>query len=82
MTPTIPDRITVHLGAPDQDSMNVSVGFADYIKNVASSEIFPTWPTEALKANILAQISVAMNRVFTEFYRSKGYDFDITNSPA
>ena len=80
--PTIPENITVHLGSPTSSAANVTVPFADYIKNVASSEIFPTWPTEALKANILAQISVAMNRVFTRFYRNSGYNFDITNSPA
>ena len=80
--PRIPEKIVVHLGSPDSDAMNVSVSFADYIKNVASSEIYPTWPEEALRANILAQISVALNRVYTEFYRSKGYNFDITNSPA
>ena len=81
-TPRIPEQIVVHLGAPDSDAQNVTVSFADYIKNVASSEIYPTWPREALKANILAQISVALNRVYTEFYRSRGYNFDITSSPA
>ena len=81
-TPTIPEQIVVHLGAPGSDAMNVTESFADYIKNVASSEIFPTWPTEALKANILAQISVALNRVYTGFYRNSGYNFDITGSPA
>ena len=80
--PRIPENIVVHLGAPDSDAMNVTESFADYIKNVASSEIFPTWPEQALRANILAQISVALNRVYTEFYRSRGYNFDITNSPA
>ncbi len=80
--PRIPEQIVVHLGAPDSDAINVTESFADYIKNVASSEIYPTWPEEALRANILAQISVALNRVYTEFYRSKGYNFDITNSPA
>ncbi len=80
--PRIPEQIVVHLGAPDSDAMNVSISFADYIKNVASSEIYPTWPEQALRANILAQISVALNRVYTEFYRSRGYNFDITNSPA
>ncbi|MBQ8303151.1 MAG: peptidoglycan-binding protein [Clostridia bacterium] len=80
--PIIPEQIVVHLGAPNSDAMNVTESFADYIKNVASSEIYPTWPREALKANILAQISVALNRVYTEFYRSRGYNFDITNSPA
>ncbi len=80
--PIIPETIVVHLGAPDSDAMNVSETFAGYIKNVASSEIYPTWPREALRANILAQISVALNRVYTGFYRNKGYNFDITNSPA
>lgn len=80
--PRIPEKIVVHLGAPDSDAQNVTESFADYIKNVASSEIFPTWPEAALRANILAQISVALNRVYTEFYRSRGYNFDITNSPA
>lgn len=80
--PRIPEQIVVHLGAPDSDAMNVTESFADYIKNVASSEIYPTWPEQALRANILAQISVALNRVYTEFYRSRGYNFDITNSPA
>lgn len=80
--PTIPEKIVVHLGAPDSDAQNVTETFADYIKNVASSEIYPTWPREAIKANVIAQISVALNRVYTEFYRSSGYDFDITSSPA
>ncbi len=80
--PRIPENIVIHLGAPDSDTMNVTETFADYIKNVASSEIFPTWPEQALRANILAQISVALNRVYTEFYRSRGYNFDITSSPA
>ncbi len=78
----IPERIVVHLGAPDQNAENVTVYFVDYIKNVASSEIFPTWPEEALRANILAQISVALNRIYTEYYRSQGKDFDITSSTA
>lgn len=78
--PYIPQTITVHLGTPDQYAQNVTVSFADYIKNVASSEVYPTWNEEALKANIYAQVSYALNRVYTEFYRSQGYDFDITNS--
>lgn len=77
---TIPETITVHLGPPSSDAPNVTVPFADYIKNVASSEIYPTWPEEAIRANIYAQISYALNRVFTEWYRAQGYDFDITNS--
>ena len=81
-TPRIPENIVVHLGAPDSNAQNVTVSFPDYIKNVASSEIYPTWPEEAIKANVLAQISVALNRVFTEYYRSFGKNFDITSSPA
>ena len=73
--PYIPRTITVHLGAPDSYAQNVTVSFPDYIKNVASSEIYPTWPENALRANIYAQVSVALNRVYTEWYRSRGYDF-------
>lgn len=80
--PAIPETITVHLGSPDSNATNVTESFSDYIKNVASSEIYPTWPEEAIRANVLAQISVALNRVYTEYYRSRGYDFDITDSPA
>ncbi|MBQ4313375.1 MAG: peptidoglycan-binding protein, partial [Clostridia bacterium] len=87
MTPTpllpyIPEYITVHLGAPNTPADNVTVSFPDYIKNVASSEIYPTWPESALRANIYAQTSFALNRIYTEWYRSRGYDFDITNSTA
>ena len=78
--PSIPETITVHLGLPNQPAENVTVPFPDYIKNVASSEIYPTWPEEAIRANIYAQISYALNRVYNEFYRSQGYDFDITNT--
>ncbi len=80
--PYIPENITVHLGSPDSDAANVRVPFVDYVKNVASSEIYPTWDDSALTANILAIISFALNRVYTEFYRSRGYDFDITSSTA
>lgn len=82
VVPYIPETITVHLGPPDNAAQNVTVTFPDYIKNVASSEIYPTWDEAALRANILAQISFALNRVYLEFYRSRGYDFDITNSTA
>lgn len=78
--PIIPRRITVHLGRPSAYAANVTVPFIDYIKNVASSEIYPTWPDAALRANIYAQVTFALNRVYTEWYRSRGYDFDITNS--
>lgn len=80
--PYVPQKITVHLGAPQEDAPNVTVDFVDYIKNVASSEIYPTWDESALRANILAIVSFALNRVYTEFYRSRGYDFDITNNTA
>lgn len=80
--PIIPETITVHLGAPNEDAENVTLSFSDYIKNVASSEIYPTWPEEAIRANILAQISVALNRIYTEYYRSMGKPFDITSSTA
>ena len=79
--PRIPTEITVHLGDPnDTSAPNVRVPFIDYIKNVASSEIYPTWPDTALRANIYAQVTFALNRIYTEWYRSRGYDFDITNS--
>lgn len=79
VTPYIPEFITVHLGAPSSNAANVTVPFADYVKNVASSEIYPTWDESALRANILAIVSYALNRVYTEYYRSRGYDFEITN---
>ena len=80
--PIVPNTITVHLGKPDENAKNVTVSFTEYISNVASSEIYPTWPREALKANIYAIISFAMNRIYNEWYRSKGYNFDITSSPS
>ena len=80
--PYVPQNITVHLGPPSSNAPNVTVSFVDYVKNVASSEIYPTWSESALRANILAIVSFALNRVYTEFYRSRGYDFDITNSTA
>ena len=63
--PTIPQNITVHLGPPDSDARNVTVPFKDYIKNVASSEIYPTWNEQAIYANIYAQLSFALNRKLT-----------------
>ena len=80
--PVIPETITIHLGLPNTAAENVTVSFPDYVKNVASSEIYPTWDESALRANILAIMSSALNRVYTEFYRSRGYDFDITNTTA
>lgn len=80
--PYIPQTITVHLGPPDSPAKNVTVPFQEYVKNVASGEIYPTWDERALRANILAISSYALNRIYTEYYRSRGYDFDITNSTA
>ena len=78
--PVIPENIRVHLGPPSSNAETVTVPFVDYIKNVASSEIYPTWPENALRANIYAIITFALNRIYTEWYPSRGYDFDITNS--
>ncbi|MBE6928427.1 MAG: spore cortex-lytic protein [Ruminococcaceae bacterium] len=80
--PFVPQYITVHLGSPSSNAPNVTVPFIDYVKNVASSEVYPTWEESALTANILAIISFALNRIYTEFYRSQGYPFDITSSTA
>jgi peptidoglycan hydrolase-like protein with peptidoglycan-binding domain len=77
---TIPEYITVHLGRPDEIAENFNLSFIDYIKNVASSELYPTWPENALRANIYAIVSVALNRYILQSYRSRGYEFDITNS--
>lgn len=79
-TPYIPETITVHLGTPDSNAANVTVSFPEYVKNVASSEIYPTWNEAALRANIYVIVSFALNRIYTEWYRSRGYDFDITSS--
>lgn len=77
----IPERIIVHDGIPSNTTApNYSIPFADYVKNVASSEIYSTWPTETIKANVLAIISYALNRIYTEWYRGKGYDFMITST--
>jgi peptidoglycan hydrolase-like protein with peptidoglycan-binding domain len=76
----IPDFITVHLGRPNSYARNLRVPFREYIKNVTSSEIYPTWPQSSLLANIHAIVSFTLNRVYTEWYRSRGFPFDITNS--
>ena len=80
--PVIPNTITVHLGPPDKPAENVTVPFVDYVKNVVSSEIYPTWDYDAIVANTLAITSFALNRVYTEFYPSRGKNFDITSSTA
>ena len=81
--PVVPELIVVHAGPPtDATAPNYTVGFKDYIKNVLSSEIYATWPREAIKANTLVVLSFTLNRVYTEWYRGKGYNFTITNSTA
>ena len=81
--PVIPEFVIVHEGVPtDTSARNLWVYFKDYIKNVASSEIYSTWPRETIKANILAILSFTMNRIYTEWYRGKGFDFTVTNSTA
>ena len=82
IVPYIPKTITVHMGPPDQWAENVTVSFPEYVKNVASSEIYPTWEPEAIRANVLAITSFALNRVYTEFYPSRGYNFQITSTTA
>lgn len=79
----IPEYVVVHDGPPsDQSATNYYVKYKDYIKNVASSEIYSTWPEATIQANVLAIQSFTLNRVFTEWYRNKGYDFTITSSTA
>ena len=78
----IPNPIIVHLGPPNTIADNVQVAFSDYVKNVASCEIYPTWPDTALRANIYAIMTFALNRIYTEWYPSQGYAFDITNNTA
>ena len=80
--PVVPNNITVHLGKPEEAARDITIPFTSYISNVASNELYPTWPRNALIANIYAIISFAMNRIYNEWYRSKGYNFDITSSPA
>ena len=81
--PVIPEYVVVHAGRPDDPSApDYWVPFKDYIKNVACSEIYSTWKTEAIKANVLAILSFTLNRVYTEWYRGKGYGFTITSSTA
>ncbi|MCI9541597.1 MAG: carboxypeptidase regulatory-like domain-containing protein [Lachnospiraceae bacterium] len=79
----IPEYIVVHDGAPtDSSAQNHYVLYRDYIKNVASSEIYATWPTSTITANVLAIMSFTLNRVYTEWYRNKGFNFTITSSTA
>ncbi len=79
----VPETIVVHDGAPSDDSApNYYVSYLDYIKNVASCEIYSTWPEETIKANILAIMSFTLNRVYTEWYRNKNFNFTITSSTA
>ncbi|MBO4422273.1 MAG: peptidoglycan-binding protein [Clostridia bacterium] len=83
LLPVVPEKITVHLGpSRDESAENVTVDFPDYVKNCASCEIYPTWPEEAIRANVYAIISFAMNRIYTEYYKNRDHDFDITNNTA
>lgn len=79
----VPEYIVVHDGSPrDSTARNYYVKYKDYIKNVASSEIYATWPANTIRANVLAIMSFTLNRVYTEWYRNQGYDFTITSSTA
>ena len=78
----VPEYVVVHDGTPSSNANDYYVLYRDYIKNVASSEIYATWPTATIEANVLAIMSFTMNRVYTEWYRNKGYDFTITSSTA
>lgn len=78
----VPEVITVHIGNPNSKGPNYTVSYKDYIKNVASSEIYATWPSNAIRANVYAIVSFTLNRVYTEWYRNRGKDFTITNSTA
>lgn len=79
----VPEYIVVHDGSPrDSTARNYYVKYKDYIKNVASSEIYATWPKDTIRANVLAIMSFTLNRVYTEWYRNMGYDFTITSSTA
>lgn len=79
----IPEYVVVHDGSPnDSTAKDYYVRYRDYIKNIASSEIYATWPDNTIRANVLAIMSFTLNRVYTEWYRNKGYDFTITSSTA
>lgn len=79
----VPEYVVVHDGVPTNPSAkDYYVRYRDYIKNVASSEIYATWPKDTIRANVLAIMSFTLNRVYTEWYRNKGYDFTITSSTA
>lgn len=81
--PVVPEFVIVHEGSPNNlNAANYQVPYKDYIKNVASSEIYPTWPISTIEANVLAIISFTLNRVYTEWYRNQGKNFTITNSTA
>lgn len=81
--PIVPEYIIVHAGTPtDSSAPNYKVTFKEYIKNVASSEIYATWPEASIRANIYCIISFTLNRIYTEWYKGKGYDYDVTNSTA
>lgn len=78
----VPSTVRVHLGPPDADAQTVNVPFSEYMKNVASSELYPTWPEQSLRSNIAKQASLVLERLRNRRYPSQGYDFDVTDSPA
>lgn len=78
----VPSTVRVHLGPPDADAQTVNVPFSEYMKNVASSELYPTWPEQSLRSNIAKQASLVLDRLRNRRYPSQGYDFDVTDSPA
>ena len=78
----VPSTVRVHLGPPDADAQTVNVPFSEYMKNVASSELYPTWPEQSLRSNVAKQASLVLDRLRNSRYPSQGYDFDVTNSPA
>jgi peptidoglycan hydrolase-like protein with peptidoglycan-binding domain len=80
--PVVPELIVVHAGRPDDPAPNYTVRYKDYIKNVASSEIYATWTENTIRANVYCIISFTLNRIYTEWYRGKGKNFDVTNSTA
>ena len=77
---SVPEFITIHLGAPNENAVNLTIPFPDYLKNIAATALYPTWPENALRANIWALTTFALSRIFTGWYRSRGYNFDVTST--
>lgn len=79
---SLPETVRVHLGPPDAEAKTVTVPFRSYVKNVACSELYPTWPEHTLRTNVAGQVSQVLGRLRSKRYPSQGYDFDVTDSPA